>query len=216
MQYALSFSGGKDSMLALDRARRDNLDVARLFNIFEGTSGRVRFHGIRAPLIAAQAAALGISLIQESTHPSDYETVFLRLLDRLHDEGIGGIIFGNIHLADIRAWYEERVTARGFRHVEPLWLNPGIDLLHEFIDRGYCSRIVSVDLAQAPERWLGTMIDSTFIDEIVSHPSVDPCGERGEYHSFVESGPLFREPLRTTLGPRVEMEGHALLEVQLR
>jgi diphthine-ammonia ligase len=215
-RYALSFSGGKDSTLALDRARRDGLDVAYLFNIFEGVSGRVRFHGTRAPLIAAQAASLGIPLLQESTHPADYEGVFLRVLDRLRAERIGGIIFGNIHLADIRSWYEERVTARGFQHVEPLWLTSGVELLHEFVARGYSARIVSIDLARTPPAWLGRIIDTDFVEAVLAHPSIDSCGERGEYHSFVESGPLFRTPLQTDVGPRVEMEGHALLELQLR
>jgi uncharacterized protein (TIGR00290 family) len=216
MRYALSFSGGKDSTLALDRARRDGLDVACLFNIFEGVSGRVRFHGTRAPLIAAQATSLGIPLLQESTHPNDYETVFLRVLDRLGDEGIGGIIFGNIHLADIRAWYEERVTARGFQHVEPLWLTPGQALLREFVERGYISRLVSLDLARTPSEWLGRMVDPAFIDDVLAHPTIDPNGERGEYHTFVENGPLFRHPIETDIGHIVEMEGHALLEQQLR
>jgi diphthamide synthase (EF-2-diphthine--ammonia ligase) len=186
MQYALSFSGGKDSTLALDRARRDGLDVAYLFNIFEGVSGRVRFHGTRAPLIAAQAASLGIPLLQDSTHPDDYEQVFLRVLDRLQAA------------------------------VEPLWLTPGVELLREFVERGYSSRIVSIDLARTPADWLGRIIDHTFIEAVLAHPSIDPCGERGEYHSFVENGPLFQTPLQTTVGPHVEMEGHALLEQQLK
>lgn len=216
MRYALSFSGGKDSTLALDRAVHDGLDVAYLFNIYEGISGRVRFHGTRATLIAAQAASLGIPLLQDSTHPDDYEQVFLRVLDRLRSAGIGGIIFGNIHLADIRAWYEERVTARGFQHVEPLWLTPGVELLREFVSRGYNARIVSIDQAKTPPEWLGRIIDSAFIEEVRAHSSIDPCGERGEYHSFVESGPLFGSPLQSEPGPRIEMEGHALLELQLR
>jgi diphthine-ammonia ligase len=215
MRYALSFSGGKDSTLALDRARRDGLGVASLFNIFEGVSGRVRFHGTRAPLIAAQAASLGIPLMQECTHPDAYEAVFLRVLDRLRDEGVDGIIFGNIHLADIRAWYEERVTARGFQHVEPLWLTPGQDLLREFVDRGYSSRIVSIDLARTPSEWLGRIIDTTFIDDVLAHPAIDPNGERGEYHTFVEDGPLFTTAVQTEMGPTIEMEGHALLEQKL-
>ena len=82
MRYALSWSGGKDSTLALDRARRAGLDVACLFNIYEGSSGRVRFHGVRAELIAAQASALGLPLLAAHTHPDDYETVFLRLIDQ--------------------------------------------------------------------------------------------------------------------------------------
>jgi uncharacterized protein (TIGR00290 family) len=213
MRYALSFSGGKDSMLALDRSLRQGLEVRYLFNIFEGASQRVRFHGIRASLIAAQADAIGIPLIQDHTHPDGYEVVFLRTLDRLKDEGIGGIIFGNIHLADIRAWYEERVTARGFQHVEPLWQERGADLVREVIERGYVAHLVSVDLARTPEEWLGRALDRDLLEEILAHPDIDPCGERGEYHTFVQDGPLFRRPLRVHIEGLVEMEGHGLIEV---
>jgi diphthine-ammonia ligase len=212
-RYALSFSGGKDSTLALDRALRQGLNVARLFNIYEGVSGRVRFHGIRAPLIAAQAESIGIPLVQDSTHPDDYETVFLRTLDRLRDQGIGGIVFGNIHLADIRAWYEERVTGRGLEHVEPLWGEPGLALAHEVVDRGYLARLVSIDLARTPESWLGRVLDRGLLEEIAAHPEIDPCGERGEFHTFVESGPIFKQPIGIRLAPHVEMEGHRLIEV---
>lgn len=213
MHYALSFSGGKDSTLALDRAIRQGLEVACLFNIYEGSSGRVRFHGIRAELIRDQAAALGISLLQDHTHPDDYETVLRRVLEKLKADGIGGIIFGNIHLADIRAWYEERTGAMGFEHVEPLWGDTGINLVREFVDRGYQARLVSVELARTPRDWLGRLLDANFVTDILNQPDIDPCGERGEYHTFVESGPLFRHPLSLSLGAEFEMEGHALLEV---
>jgi diphthine-ammonia ligase len=215
MRYALSFSGGKDSTLALHRVRSEGYDVACLFNIFEGSSGRVRFHGTRSSLIAAQAASVGIPLLQDSTHPDDYETVLLRVLDRLQGDGIGGIVFGNLHLPDIRAWYEERVTARGLQHVEPLWLEPGRTLLEEFVELGFRARIVSVDLKITPEAWLGRIIDRAFIEDVASRPSIDPSGERGEYHTFVESGPLFQNPFLTRPGERVEMEGHALLDMEL-
>lgn len=202
-------------MLALDRAIRQGLDVACVFNIYEGSSGRVRFHGIPAPVIAAQAEAIGIPLIQDFTHPADYETVFIRTLERLRDEGIDGIIFGNIHLDDIRAWYEERVTGMGLQHIEPLWGEPGIGLAGEVIDRGYAPVIVSIDLARAPESWLGRIFDRDLLREIEAHPEIDPAGERGEYHTFVADGPLFHRPLDITLSERVEMEGHGLVEVTL-
>jgi uncharacterized protein (TIGR00290 family) len=200
-------------MLALDRALRQGLDLQYLFNIYEGVSGRVRFHGVRSTLIAQQARSIGIPLLQDATHPDDYETVFLRMLDRLQAEGIGGVIFGNIHLADIRAWYEERVTGRGLEHLEPLWGEVGDVLLREVVTRGFQARLVSVDLACTPSQWLGRTIDQEFIAEILSRPDLDPCGERGEYHTFVHDGPIFREPLRIQVGDQVETEGHALLEV---
>lgn len=214
MQYALSFSGGKDSMLALDRAVNAGLDVRYLFNIFEGSSNRVRFHGVPAALIEAQATAVGIPLIQDHTHPDDYETVLLRVFDRLRNEGIGGIIFGNIHLADIRAWYEERTTARGFQHVEPLWGEEGTALVAEVVRRGYVARLVSIDTARTPMGWLGRVLDEGLVREVAAHPDVDPCGERGEYHTFVSDGPLFRHPVETEIAGQIEMEGHALIDLR--
>jgi diphthine-ammonia ligase len=213
MRYALSFSGGKDSTLALDRATRQGLDVAYLFNIFEGLTGRVRFHGIQARLIAAQAESMGIPLIQDCTSPDDYETVFVRLLERFRQQRIGGIIFGNIHLADIRAWYEERTRGHGFEHVEPLWGASGLELVQEVIDRGYAAHVVSIDLARTPDAWLGRTLDRSLLVEIMARPDIDPCGERGEYHTFVRKGPLFQRPIDVRIGPRIEMEGHALIEV---
>jgi len=213
MKYALSFSGGKDSMLALDRAVRDGLDVARLFTIYEGSSDRVRFHGVAPSLVQAQARALNIPLLLDHTHPDTYEAALTRVLDRLRAEGIGGIVFGNIHLADIRAWYEERVRAAGFEHVEPLWHVPGTAILQEVIDRGWRARIISIDLKSTPRAWLGRVIDGRLVGELLARAELDPCGERGEFHSFVEDGPLFRRPVVPQVAGELEMEGHLLQDL---
>src|SRR5690606_21919544 len=109
MIHALSWSGGKDAMLALDRAVRRGLDVRFLFNIHEGSSGRVRFHGVRRELIAAQADALGLELIETHTDPGDYESALIGVLETLKARGVGSVLFGNIHLEDIRDWYDERL-----------------------------------------------------------------------------------------------------------
>lgn len=167
-------------------------------------------------LIAEQARSLGIPLLQDSTHPDDYETVFLRVLDRLRGEGIDGIVFGNIHLADIRAWYEERVRGRGLSHVEPLWGDGPSALVREFVERSYVAYVVSIDMARTPGDWLGRPVDSAFVDDLAAHPEIDPCGERGEYHTFVVDGPLFHEPIDVEFGKRVEMEGHALIDLTAR
>jgi uncharacterized protein (TIGR00290 family) len=213
--YALSWSGGKDSTLALDRARRQGLDVRYLFNIYEGSSGRVRFHGVRRECIAAQAVALGLSLVQRHTHPDDFEAVFLSALDELKERGVEGIVFGNIHLADVRAWYEERTTGRGFRHVEPLWGEPPGALVRELVRRGHRARIVSIDLKQGRREWLGRDLDDALLAEIEGVPGVDPCGEKGEYHSFAFGGPLFAQPLAIREVGRVERDGHLLLDFDL-
>jgi len=134
--YALMWSGGKDSCLALARARRQGLAVETLVNFYDAATGRVRFHATRRELIAAQAFALGLRLIQEATQPDTYEAVFRRTLTQLAASGCRGVVFGDIHLADVRAWFEERVTAAGLEHLEPLWDNPSAQLLSEFIDGG--------------------------------------------------------------------------------
>lgn len=213
MVHALAWSGGKDSTLALDRAVRQGLDVRYLFNIVHGLTGRVRFHGVRAAMIARQADALGLDLVQPRTTPEGFEAAFLGGLDDLRGRGVDGIVFGNIHLDDVRAWYEERTTARGLAHVEPLWGGAPADLVAEVLVRGYRTRIVSVDLARGRRDWLGRVLDTELAAKIAATPGTDPAGEQGEYHSFVFDGPLFRCPVGHRRGDVHEEEGHAQLDL---
>lgn len=213
MIYALGWSGGKDATLALDRALRDGLAVRYLFNIYEGSTGRVRFHGIRREMIRAQAEALGIELVQAHTGPDDFEAVFARVLDELRARGVAGVLFGNIHLADVRGWYEERTRAQGFEHREPLWGGEPEALTREFIARGHRARVVSVNLELADAAWVGRELDTAMLRELAVAAGIDPGGERGEYHTFVYDGPLFRHPVPFTTGDTVTIEGHRLLDL---
>ncbi len=215
MNCALFWSGGKDSLLALDRARAAGLNICRLVNIYEGSSGRVRFHGVRKELLAAQAKALGLELLQRKTCPETFEQAFLGLLEELKQLGMEGIVFGNIHLADIRAWYEERTTSRGFRHIEPLWDSSPSALIREFVGRGHQARVVSVYLTCGRPEWLGRDFSEDFIAELENCENVDVCGERGEYHSFAFGGPLFQTPLELQGASRLEMENHLILDFTL-
>jgi len=215
MKYALFWSGGKDSLLALDRAQRFGLKICRLVNLYEGNSGRVRFHGVRKELIAQQAKALGLELLQRKTHPASFEEAFLGVLQKLREEGFDGIVFGNIHLADIRAWYEQRTTVHGFQHIEPLWGCSPSNLVREFIDRGHQARIVSVYLTCGRSEWIGRDISEGFVAELEQIENVDVCGERGEYHSFAFGGPMFRTPLKLQNLWQVEMENHLILDIDL-
>ena len=110
MTYALMTSGGKDAVLALDRLRRDGADVAYAVTLYDRDLERVRFHGVRLALIRAQAAALGLESIAVPTSVADYERDFESTLDTLAARGVDGVAFGNVHLADVRAWYEERTS----------------------------------------------------------------------------------------------------------
>jgi len=213
--YALMSSGGKDGTLAYDRATRSGLDVRVLANIYEGSTGRVRFHGVRQDLIARQAEALGLDLVSAHTTPEAFEPVFLRTLETLKQKKCDGVVFGNIHLADVRTWYEERVLAAGLDHVEPLWGDAPIELVHEVVERGYRAMLVSVDLKQNAARFLGRELDADLLTEIAITDNLDPCGERGEYHTYVFDGPTFKQPIPFTKGPIVEIDGHRFVDLML-
>lgn len=198
-RYAVMWSGGKDSALAADRARRNGLDIACLLNFYDRESGRVRFHATRAELVAEQAAAAGIAIRQYATSWSDFEPAFRGALEALVRDGVAGVVFGDIHLADVRAWYEERVRTAGLEHVEPLWGEPPRDLLDEFVATGGRAVITCCETAKIDESWLGRIVDEHFARDIQNIP-IDPCGENGEYHSFAFAGPLFARPVRWSAG----------------
>jgi uncharacterized protein (TIGR00290 family) len=195
------WSGGKDGALALLRARARGLAVTRLVNFYDGESGRVRFHATRAVLIAAQASAIGIELRQIATSWPEYEPAFRDMLAGLRRDGFAGVLFGDIHLADVRTWYEERVQAAGLVHVEPLWGEPPAALLAEFVASGSRAVITCTEDGKLDESWLGRIIDDDFVRDIAALP-IDPAGENGEYHSFAFAGPLFRTPVVWRPGER--------------
>ena len=214
MVYALGTGSGKDAVLALHSARASGLDVRFAFNLYDAESGRVAFHGTRKDLVDAQAHALNLELVQAHTGPEDYEAVLVRVLEDLKGRGVGGVVFGNIHLADVREWYDERIVAAGLRHSEPLWGQRPGELVRDFIAHGYRATIVSVDLEKGLREWLGAELTFELVRSIEEAGS-DPCGEHGEYHTFVWDGPEFRRPLKIQTGEVVEMKGHALIDLTL-
>jgi len=213
MTWALASSGGKDSTLALDRALRQGHHIRWLLNFFDAATARVRFHGVRAALIAQQADRLGLDLVQSGTSPTNFEDVYLQALDRMVDLGAQGIIYGNIHLADVRAWYEERTTSRGLQHLEPLWGETPAAVVAEVIARGYRARLTSVDLRMGDRAWLGEELDAQLAARVSARANTDVAGERGEYHTFVFDGPLFRSPIDVVTGAVRETEGHVVIDL---
>jgi uncharacterized protein (TIGR00290 family) len=206
------WSGGKDSALALDRAGRRGLEVTRLLSFYDSSTRRVRFHATRVEMLEAQAAAVGIGLRAIATTWDEMEANLRQQLESLREEGFAGVVFGDIHLADVRAWYEDRVTAAGLEHVEPIWGEPPQLLLDEFIASGGRAVITCVELAKLDEAWLGRVTDERFANEIGS-TTADPCGENGEYHSFAFDGPVFKQPLAWVAGERRLESGFAQLDL---
>ena len=212
-RYALMWSGGKDSALALDRAGKEGLEVARLVSFYDSTTRRVRFHATRVEMLEAQAASVGIDLRAIASTWAEMEANLRHELESLREDGFTGVVFGDIHLADVRAWYEDRVTAAGLEHVEPIWGERPELLLGEFILSGGRAVITCVDLAKLDEAWLGRVIDERFASEIET-TGADPCGENGEYHSFAFAGPVFKKPLKWIAGERRRDSGFAQLDLK--
>lgn len=213
-RYAVMFSGGKDSMLALDRVARAGYRDLTLLTLYDGATERVRFHGVPLAVMRAQGKALGLPSHFRPTTPETFESVFIETLAVLRNDGFTGVIFGNIHLADVRAWYEERVRAAGLAHIEPIWGEPPALLAREAVYRGYRALLTCIEDARANPTWLGQTLSDTLIAKFEA-AGIDPCGERGEYHTLVTDGPLFRHPLAVRTGDVRGESGFSQLDVQL-
>ncbi len=211
---ALAFSGGKDSMLALDRLQRAGYTITSLVTLYDGATGRVRFHGTPLAVMQAQAAALGLPLRAYPTEPATFEDVFLTALADLRAAGGSALAFGDIHLADVRAWYETRVIAAGLAHLEPLWGDAPADLAAEVIQRGYRAIITCIEEATADSAWLGRELTPDLLAAFAAR-GIDICGERGEYHTLVTDGPAFHAPLAVRPGAVHAANGFRQLDIHL-
>lgn len=206
------WSGGKDSALALQRAKASGIHVTRLINFYDAATRRVRFHATRTEMIQAQADSAEIDLTAISTTWPEMEARLTVALAALQSEGFAGVVFGDIHLADVRDWYETRVRAAGLEHIEPIWGEDPAQLVREFVDTGARAVITCVDLSRLDSSWLGRIIDERFLDEIgATH--ADPSGENGEFHSFAFQGPAFSHPVSWRPGEMRSEPGFGQLDV---
>ncbi|TMC12720.1 MAG: hypothetical protein E6J41_02415 [Chloroflexi bacterium] len=200
--YAALWSGGKDSALAVVRARRAGRDVDLLLTFGDAASGRVRFHATTRAMVERQVRATvagrGRAIF---TSWEEMPAALDERLAELAGAGYAGVVLGDVHLADVRAWYEERVVAAGLEHVEPLWGEDPRALVAEFVAGGGRAVVTCVDTERLDPAWLGRVIDEAFVEEIAA-TGADPCGENGEYHSFAFAGPAFQEPVGWSPGER--------------
>lgn len=210
-RVALSWSGGKDASWALHRLRSDpSVQVAGLVTTVVPRFGRVAMHGVRIELIRAQAAAAGLPLeevaLEWPSSNEDYTRAMLAALARLRaDWGITHVAFGDLFLADVRAWREELLRDSGLRPLFPIWGEPTAELAERMLLAGVRARIVCLDPARVPAELAGQLLDRDLLAALP--PEVDPCGERGEFHTFVTEGPMLSRPVPVASGTVVEREG---------
>jgi len=189
MRSFFSWSGGKDSMLALHRALDAGHRVEALLAMFDETGERSRSHALPPHLMQAQADALGIPLVMRRASWSDYQAVFTDQLAAFARQGITHGLFGDIELQAHRDWEEKVCAGAGITAVLPLWQAPRQALVEELLTLGYRARVVCVDARFLDASFCGREFDSQFIADLPS--GVDACGENGEFHSFMFDGPRF-------------------------
>lgn len=216
MNLFVSWSGGKDCMLALHRVLKEKKHkVVALVNMCSADSEHSGSHGLSKKLIHSQAKELGIPIIQQAVDSNGYEHNFKQVITELKKQDIQGGIFGDIYLEAHHEWITRVCSEMEIAPLFPLWQNNTNTLLHEFINAGFETLAVSVNSKFLSKDWLGRKLNQEFLNDISKIEGIDACAENGEYHSFVYNGPIFKNPiLFTTTEPRFE-NNHWLLPLTL-
>lgn len=212
----LAWSSGKDSAWTLHVLRQQAaFDVVGLVTTINSSAERVAMHAVRTELLAAQAAMTGIPLwpvpIPSPCSNAEYEAAMRGVIERARIEGATAFAFGDLFLEDIRAYRERQLAESGLAPVFPLWLRPTDALACEMVTSGLRAHVTCIDPKQLPARFAGRTFDLTFLRDLPS--SVDPCGERGEFHTFTYAGPMFRQDLAVRVGEIVERDGFVFADV---
>jgi uncharacterized protein (TIGR00290 family) len=214
----ISWSSGKDSAWTVHVLRqRPDIELAGVLTTVNQKYQRVAMHAVREELLEAQAAALGLPLWKvpiPSPCPNEvYEQAMAAAVARAVAEGFTHIAFGDLFLEDIRRYREEKLAGTGLTPLFPLF---GVDttrLAREMIDGGLKARLTCVNPAVLDRRFAGRDFDASLLDELPA--SVDPCGERGEFHSFAYAGPMFSQPISIKSGEIVDRDGFVFADVQV-
>ena len=190
MKVFASWSGGKDSCLACYKALSEGFDVSYLLNFISEDGTRSRAHGISSDLIALQAEAIGIPIIQVKSSWEGYESKFKQKVEELKEKGVKGGVFGDIDLQEHKEWVDRVCSEVKVASLEPLWGNDPREILKEFVNAGFKALVIKVKADWFGKEWLGREINEQFIKDLPEE--IHPSGEHGEYHTFVVDGPLFQ------------------------
>jgi uncharacterized protein (TIGR00290 family) len=201
-KVSISWSGGKDSAFALYRILLSGeYDVTELHTVIAEETRRVGLHGVREELIEAQAKSLKLPLRKLYLKTSDNHDAYIELMKTFYlqskIEGVEGIVFGDIFLEDLRKFREELLLESQLFSLFPIWSVESNMLIHDFINVGFKTLICSADVNFFKEEDVGKTIDFSFLKSL--SVGVDPCGENGEFHTFVYDGPIFQNPIPLTL-----------------
>ncbi|GAB0156875.1 diphthine--ammonia ligase [Chryseobacterium sp. Alg-005] len=202
-----NWSSGKDSSLALYKIIQENyLEITSLLTSINKEYQRISMHGVHVSLLEQQAASLGLPLIKMELpkEPSmeEYREIMSNTMSAMQSQGITHSVFGDIFLEDLRAYREGQLKSIGMEAVFPLWKKDTTDLIHEFLDLGFKTIVTCVNETYLDKSFAGRVIDKGFIADLPS--TVDPCGENGEFHTFIFDGPIFKNPIQFEVGDIVK------------
>jgi diphthine-ammonia ligase len=209
MKVFASWSGGKECALATYKAISQGHKVSYLVNFISEDGERSRSHGIKAGVLALQAEAIDIPIIQVKTSWENYEENFNKVVRELKDKGIEGGVFGDIDLQEHREWVERVCGEVGIKAFLPLWGVKPEELIDEFLKVKFKAMVIATTLE---EDLLGKVLNKALVS-LISKLGSHPCGESGEYHTFVTAGPIFRRALNVTKGERERRDNMWFLEI---
>ena len=213
MKVAASWSGGKDSCFACYKAIQEGYDVAQLL-IMMANKSESNFHMISAELLDAQSHAIGIPIVKQVTAPNTYEQDFKNALLRMKAKGVKGIVTGDVYDVALHeaGWLDRICKAVGLEPVRPLWHRDTGQIVNEFINAGFKATVVRVKNEVLGLDWLGREINRQFLAELPVN--VDPCGENGEFHTFVTDGPTFKNSIEILETEASTLNGYGRLEIK--
>jgi uncharacterized protein (TIGR00290 family) len=214
MKVVAAWSGGKDSAFAVYKAQQQGYTVTSLVT-FMHSEKLSNFHGIKTELLDAQAEAVDIPLVKRVTKPNKYEAEFKDALRQLKAEGAEGLVTGDIYeVANHEQGWLERVCGEvGVKPVRPLWQGETLQIFKDFLSAGFEATVVRTKAAILGEDWLGRELNQKFLADILKLGKVDPCGENGEYHTFVTSGPNFKSRIKLLETRKSIRDGFGQLDV---
>lgn len=212
---ALSWSGGKDSALTLWTLRSEGVEPEALITTVTDEYNRISMHGVRRELLASQSDMADIPLVEVHIPPACVNEVYEARMAQAFAcpplSDVQAVAFGDLFLEDVRAYREQRLTAAGKRGLFPLWGRDTSVLARDFVAAGFQAIIVCVDPRVLDASFAGRAYDEQLLADLPA--SVDPCGENGEFHTFVHAGPIFTEPIACTTGELVERDGFVFCDV---
>lgn len=218
MNVMLSWSSGKDSAWTLHTLRQQGVNVTGLLTTLNSTHDRVAMHAVRRQLLRAQADAAGLPLLEvDLPWPCSNEIYERRMTEacaKAKGMGVTHMAFGDLFLEDVRQYRVEKLKPTGLEPIFPLWGRPTPALAQEMIAAGLRAVLTCVDPKQIDAKFVGRQFDANLLAELPA--SCDPCGERGEFHSFVYAGPMFKAPLKVQVGEIVTREGFTFADVQFQ